>query len=380
MDWEERAAKLAAEVTDPVSRWHGPVATTPRHELVPRWWEREGGGRWVLRDGASDPDGWLSAAYSDTSLITSVGGLHADHAQDGDRPNGLPTSSATLPSLVVRFLRHARIAVGLDLLDLGTGAGGLASYAARRLGSQHVTSLDVDGYLTEAAAGRLARMGLHPRFIAMDATRAIPGTYDRIIATVALEPGPGLVPVLRALRPGGRLVTTLANTSLILTAWKNEDGGATGQVERDWAGFMKTRHGADYAPGLNSLLGHAREAEGEDVSVGRYPVLDVASAWELRSMLEVTSPGIEVDYEARGRHRTAYLVHADGSWARASAEWLDAPEVHQGGPRRLWGELERIRNRLNAEGGLPLYGSRLEITPDGVCHLSRGRWTASLGA
>lgn len=333
----------------------------------------------MLRDGPSDPDAWLAAAYSDTSLVTSVGGLHADHAYDDDTAHGLPTSSATLPSLVIRFLRHARLAQGLDLLDLGTGAGGLTSYAARRLGSRHVTSLDVDRYLTEAAAARLARLGLHPQFFALDATRAIPGSYDRIVATVALEPGAGLVPVLRALRPGGRLVTTLANTSLVLTAWKTEDGNATGQVERDWAGFMRTRHGADHSPGLEDLLTQAKEAEGDEVSMGRYPVLNVASAWELRSMLEVTTPGVELAYEEIGRRRTTYMAHADGSWARASAEWLDAPEVHQGGPRRLWSQLERIRNRLNAEGALPLYGSRLEITPDGVCHLSRGKWSATLG-
>ncbi|MGW0819953.1 methyltransferase domain-containing protein [Streptomyces sp. NPDC002845] len=378
MEWEKHAARLADEVTDPVSRWRDPVASTPRHDLVPRWWERAEGG-WVLRDGRSDPEGWLVAAYSDTSLVTRVGGLHADHARDDDRPCGLPTSSSTLPSLVVRFLRHARLAEGLDLLDLGTGAGGLAAYAARRLGSRHVTSLDVDRYLTDAASGRLAHMGLHPQFVAMDATRSIPGLYDRIVATVALEPGQGLVPVLGALRPGGRLVTTLANTSLILTAWKTEDGGAVGQIERDWAGFMKTRHGTDYVPGLGDLLAHAREAEGTEVAVGWYPVLDVASAWELRSMLEITTPGVELDYEEHGRRRTAYMVHADGSWARASAERLDPPEVHQGGPRRLWSQLERIRNRLNAEGGLPLYGSRVEVTPDGVCHLSRGKWTATLG-
>jgi hypothetical protein len=248
------------------------------------------------------------------------------------------------------------------------------------LGSGHVASLDVDRYLTEAAAGRLASMGLHPQFFTMDTTRAIPGSYDRIIATVAMEPGEGLVPVLGALRPGGRLVTTLANTSLILTAWKTEDGGALGQIERDWAGFMKTRHGVDYSPGLEALMAYAREAEGEEVISGRYPVLDLASAWELRSMLEVTTPGVEVDYRQNGRRRTACLVHEDGSWARATAEGLDGPEVHQGGPRRLWSQLERIRNRLYAEGGLPLYGSHLKITPDGICHLSRGKWTATLGA
>ncbi|WP_369265215.1 methyltransferase domain-containing protein [Streptomyces sp. R35] len=378
MDWEEHAARLADEVTDRVSRWREPVAAVPRHELVPRWWQQVAG-EWVLRDGPCDLEAWLAAAYCDTSLVTSIGALHADHALGDEKPTGLPTSSATLPSLVVRFLRHARLTQGLDLLDLGTGAGGLAAYAAQRLGSRHVTSVDVDPYLTDAAAGRLARMGLYPQFFAMDATRAIPGTYDRIIATVALEPGRGLVPVLRALRPGGRLVTTLANTSLILTAWKAENGGAVGQVERDWAGFMKTRHSTDYTPGPDALLAHARQAEGDEVTAGRYPVLDVSAAWELRSMLEVTTPGVELHYEENGRRRTACLVHTDGSWARATAEWLAPPEVHQGGPRRLWNELERIRNRLNAEGQLPLYGSRLEITPDGVCHLSRGKWTASLG-
>ncbi|MFJ8141233.1 hypothetical protein [Streptomyces sp. NPDC096013] len=54
------------------------------------------------------------------------------------------------------------------------------------------------------------------------------------------------------------------------------------------------------------------------------------------------------------------------------------PEVHQGSSRRLGDQLERIRNRLNAEGCLPLYGSTVEITPDGVCRLSRGKWSATL--
>lgn len=96
-------------------------------------------------------------------------------------------------------------------------------------------------------------------------------------------------------------------------------------------------------------------------------------------MLEVTTPGVEVGYETSGRERTAYLVHPDGSWARASAEWTDPPEVVQSGPRKLWGALERIRNRLNAEGSLPLLGAGVRITPEGVLHLSRGKWRASLG-
>ncbi|HEY8977998.1 MAG TPA: methyltransferase domain-containing protein [Streptomyces sp.] len=378
MDWERKANALASQVTDPDSRWLASVAHTPRHELVPRWWETDDQGRWVLRVGASDPDAWLEAAYADRSLVTRVGALHADRASLDDRPEGAPTSSATMPGLVVQMLRHGRLGDGLSLLDLGTGAGGLAAYACHRLGDHCVTSLDVDPHLVSTARERLASMGHRPKMITADATQWVPGSYDRIVATVALPPGPGLRPVVGALEPGGRIVTTLARTCLLVTGWKERSGDVVGRIERDMAGFMLTRSGDDYPPGLDDLFTLAREADG-DVSTGRYPVVDVANAWELWSMLEVIVPGTECAYETNERLRTAFLVHPDGSWARASAEGIDPPEVHQGGPQRLWDRLERIRNRLNADGSLPLLGANVRITPDGVCHLSRGHFQTSLG-
>ncbi|QNP70644.1 methyltransferase domain-containing protein [Streptomyces roseirectus] len=380
MDWEEHASRLASHVTDPDSRWVGAVAHTPRHELVPRWWERAGE-KWQLRDGPSDHAAWMRAAYADRSLIIRVGSLHADRAHPGDQPQGRTTSSATLPTLVVRMLRHGRLGDGLSLLDLGTGAGGLAAYACHRLGDHCVTSLDIDPYLVSVAGKRLARMGHHPKMVTADATEWVPGTYDRIVATVALSPGPGLRAVVGALEPGGRLVTTLARTCLLVTGWKDRSGDVVGRVERDMAGFMSTRSGSDFPPAQTELFALARDAEGEHRSSGRYPVVDIENAWELRSMLEVTTPGVEIDYRSDGDSRTAYLIHPDGSWARASAERLDdPPEVHQSGPQRLWDALERIRFQLNTEGSLPLLGANLRITPDGVCHLSRGRWQTSLGA
>ncbi|MFI8906135.1 methyltransferase domain-containing protein [Streptomyces albidoflavus] len=377
-NWQPCAQALSTRILDSDSRWLTPVAETARHRLVPRWWDRDAEGQWVLRDGSADPDSWLENAYADRSLITSVAGLHADHATLGDRPHGLPTSSATLPSLVVRMLRHARIGDGLSLLDLGTGAGGLTAYACHRLGEQHVTSLDVDPYLVSAATKRLAAMGHHPRMVTADATEHVPGAYDRIVCTVALPPGAGLASVIRALKPGGRIATTLANTTLIVTGWKNESGEVVGQVERDMAGFMLTRSAGDYPPANADLFHLARTGEG-DVSKGRYPVVDVNEAWELRSMLEITTPGVEIGFESSDRMRTTTLIHPDGSWARATAEWTDPPEVHQGGPQRLWQALERIRNRLNTLGSLPLLGAKAVITTDGAVHLSRGRWQAAIG-
>ncbi len=252
--------------------------------------------------------------------MTRVGGLHADHAMPGDRCEGVPTSSATLPSLVVRMLRHGRLGAGLSLLDLGTGAGGLAAYASCRIGERYLTSVDVDAYLTSAAASRLAGLGLHPKFVTADATERVPGTYERIVSTVGLPAGPGLRPVLAALATGGRIATTLARTSLVITGWKQPDGDVVGRVERDTAGFMPARSGDEHPSVLPELFATARKSEGDETGTGRYPVLDVANAWELRSMLEVTTPGVELAYEQRDRTRSASLVHVDGSWARASAE------------------------------------------------------------
>lgn len=380
MDWDRQAIALADRVTHPDSRWLDIVSGVARHDLVPRWWEKDESGAWTLRVGTDDLKTWAKVAYGDRSVVTQVGARHADHAERDERPEGLPTSSATLPSLVVRMLRHGRIREGLRTLDLGTGAGGLTAYASLRIGDRNVTSLDIDPYLTYAARPRLAAMGLHPNFITADATDHIPGSYERAVSTVGLPAGPGLRPVLAALVTGGRLATTLGRTSLIVTGWKETNGDVVGVVERDTAGFMLTRSGDNYPPALSELLALAKGSEGDERTTGRYPVVDVANAWELSSMLEVTTPGVEHTYEQRDRHRTAYMVHADGSWARASAEWSDPPEVHQGGPRRLWTALERIRNRQAMEGSLPLLGAKVRITPNGVVHLSRGQWRASMGA
>ncbi|MGB9225782.1 hypothetical protein, partial [Mycobacterium sp.] len=38
VNWEPRAAQLAAAVTHPASRWRPAVTAVPRHLFIPRWW------------------------------------------------------------------------------------------------------------------------------------------------------------------------------------------------------------------------------------------------------------------------------------------------------------------------------------------------------
>jgi protein-L-isoaspartate O-methyltransferase len=325
MDWEPRARALARAVTDQHSRWHLPLASVPRHLFVPRWWE----GRRLV-DGPADEERWAEAAYSDKTLVTAIGGVHADHAGPEDSPAGLPTSSSTLPGLVVRMYRHARLYDGAEVLDVGTGSGYGCALLASRFGDAAVTSIDVDPYLTKAAAERLAAIGLAPRLVTGDASEQLPGRFDRIVSMTSVPVVPGSW--MEALRLGGRLVTALAGTMIIITAVKGDDGWATGQVEWDRAGFMAARSGPDYPPGDGGLLAEAEHGDGDQTGQGRYPVLDVRESWELRSVLEVTAPGISHRYrEGEDGTRTALMTHSDGSWARAVATGDEAPVVHQGG-------------------------------------------------
>lgn len=376
MDWQTHSRRLAADVVRPESHWYEPLATTPRHVFVPRWWSNSEGS-WELRDGAADPGAWMRAAYADRTLVTRIGPVHADHAEPGATvTEGKPTSSSTLPGLVVTMYRHAAIADDSRVL-VTTGTGYGTALLCQRLGDERVTSVDVDPYLVKVAAERLDSIGLRPYTAVVDITQHDLGQHDRIVSTVSVRAVPASW--LAALRPGGRLVTTIAGTGLILIADKTEDGGAVGRIAPDAAGFMRTRHGDDYDDATAEVWRKAQWIDGEEVSTSRYPLLYVPDSWEVMSMLELMVPGIDHRIVQHGDERTVWMLHADGSWVRAYADgFLDSPTVYQGGPRRLWDELERVRNRLNREGGLPAYGARVTITPDGVTTLSRGAWSVTL--
>ncbi|MEU1193077.1 hypothetical protein [Streptomyces sp. NPDC005859] len=187
---------------------------------------------------------------------------------------------------------------------------------------------------------------------------------------------------LRVLRPGGRLVTTLAGTGLVLTADKDEDGGAAGRIEWDRGSFMASRTSDDCPPQLDALFKEVRERDGDDVTQSSFPVLDVMQAWEVWSMLFLTVPGVEhrngTDDDGDGGRMT-WMLHPDGSWARAHTQFGSrSTTVHQGGPRRLCTVLEAIRWRWIEHGELPVYGARVTVAPDGSTTLARGGWTVML--
>jgi protein-L-isoaspartate O-methyltransferase len=376
-DWTEAARKLAAQVTSSAPEWHDAVACTPRHELVPVWWSRIRNSptfEWELvAPDVNDP--WAST-YSDETLVTRVGAMHADLAGPEDHAFGAPTSSSTLPGLIVRMLHLLNPEPGQQVLDIGTGSGYSAALLAHRLGDDLVTSIDVDAYLVKTARDRLEGFGRRPRMVVADATGELPeGEYDRMIATVSVRPVPRSW--LAALRPGGRIVTTIAQTSLLVSAELERGLVARGSVQADPASFMRTRSGANYPARLDTVYADARDADGDEVRDLRGPVPNLWADWELRALYELDSADIEnrsaTDEDGK---EIVWLLAGDGSWARAE----DATgKVHQSGARRLWDDLERVRAKWEEAGRFALHDLTVEFTPETTSVTSPdGHWTIHL--
>jgi protein-L-isoaspartate O-methyltransferase len=364
--WVDAAKALADKVTADAHEWHDAVSATPRHVLLPRWWRRiphSPAEEWELVGHDLDPTDRIRAVYTDETLVTRVGPLHADHARPEERATGSPTSSSTLSGLIVSMLHMLDAKPGQDVLDVGTGSGYSAALMGHRIGDDQVTSVDVDPYLVQVARERLAMFGRSPRLEVTDATGKLPGSvYDRIMATVSVRQVPDSW--LRALRPGGRIVTTIAHTALLVSADMGPDGVATGSVHPDPATFMETRQDTDYPPKLNELFAMARENEGEDVRRPDGPVPDLWQEWPLRYLFELDTPGVETR-AARfpDARRVLWLLGPDGSWARAE----DGPDpvVHQSGPRRLWDALEGVRRKWEEGNRFSLHSLRARLTPEG---------------
>ena len=99
--------------------------------------------------------------YSDQTLITKVAQLPHSRAL---RPGAYPmfTSSSTLPSLVLTMLEALDVTETCRVLEIGTGSGYNAALLCERLGSDQVTTVDIDPELVDLARERLAANGYTP--------------------------------------------------------------------------------------------------------------------------------------------------------------------------------------------------------------------------
>ncbi len=225
--------------------WRASFEAIPRHAFVPDliWRYGTSNGKWGLtpHHRVDDPDGWLSAAYQDDSVITQV--------DDGEPvgPDGtglLPTSSISMPTVVAVMLRALDVIDGQNVLEIGTGTGFNAALLAHRLGAHHITSVEIDPTVADAARRALDRAGYGGiTVITADGAQgfAAAAPYDRVLSTASCPRIP--YPWIAQTVPGGKVLTPWRNAYYdggLLSLTVATDGTATGRiVDRTW--FMQLR-------------------------------------------------------------------------------------------------------------------------------------------
>lgn len=319
------------------SRVAGAFLDIPRHPFVPVFYRRDGERfiPWRITDG--DSDEWLSAVYTDDSLITEVDGVHAELASP-DGLTGVPTSSSTAPSLMADMLDALDVNEGNEVYEAGAGSGYNAAMLCRLAGDKHVTTVDRSVTLTDMVRSRLWAVGFAPLVIHGDAARDFPpnATYDRIISTASVRRIPP--EWLKRLRPGGIMVVPIKGTlagGMLARLTKLPDGTAAGHILHSPAAFMPLRSGAE----VPAYVGDIRDGQRSDTELsGR--VLD---DWTFSFYAQLhMSPGLIRTYEQTddGLHVTTLHDPADGSTTRIKDVPGAPSTVISHGPRDLWAPIE----------------------------------------
>ncbi|MBP8533525.1 methyltransferase domain-containing protein [Streptomyces sp. MK37H] len=326
-------------LTDPA--WRAAFEEVPRHLFVPYYYEAgdaaaaaappgtrttragevgaEHGTVGYTRLWRDDPHPlrrarWLAGAYADAPLATRV--------RDGE----LITSSSQ-PSLMARMLQALQVRDGDRVLEIGAGTGYNAALLAHRLGDAHVTTLDLDPEITEAARNHLAAAGFRPAVVTGDGARGCPlhAPYDRIIATCAVASIPSAW--LGQCRPDALILTPLATGLIALRV--ADARHAEGHFLAIPAYFVPLRgsgpppqvptHGLPSRPLLDDSFRFLL-----NVAAGHLEPVEALALWE---------------HEGRpGRERYGVTVRGERQWA-----WLDDPEGAYGWPLGPPGRLEPFR-------------------------------------
>src|SRR5258708_11566811 len=127
------AAELESRGAIRSDAWRRAFETVPRHVLVPRFYDWEGGTRPPDEPvvAANDPRRWLPKVYSDTVLAIEV-----------DRKDGTITSSSSRPSMMAVFLEALDVRDRGSVLEIRTGSGHNAALLCERLASQLLATRD----------------------------------------------------------------------------------------------------------------------------------------------------------------------------------------------------------------------------------------------
>jgi protein-L-isoaspartate O-methyltransferase len=193
---------------------------------------------YVRIDRRTDAQSWRAAAEADCVLVTQW--------DDGTTtaPDGLPTCSASLPSLVNTMLDVTEVRYGHAVLEVGTGTGYTAALLKDRVGpAGRVVTVEVDPDLSASAQQRLEAAGVDVETVCADGLEGwrAGAPYDRIHVTCGIRRIPTAwldqCPAGVIMLPWG---TALSGGRDRVIALRVKDGVAVGRFGAE-VSFMKAR-------------------------------------------------------------------------------------------------------------------------------------------
>ncbi|GAA1456521.1 ATP-grasp peptide maturase system methyltransferase [Nocardiopsis exhalans] len=361
---DELRTQLVQSLTDqgylPDPHWRKAFEAVPRHVFVPGFYLRSeeeptdsaGVPVWEPVTERTDPQRWLSAAYSDQTLITQFDGREPDWANPEVRHGGVFSSSATLPSLVATMWDDAQIADGHSVLEIGTGTGYSTAVLCERVGSGNVISMEVDGDRLAQAHRALSECGHTPSLVEADGLFGWqPGSpFDRVVAACSMRHIPRAL--FNQTRAGGKILVTLSgwlggSARVLLTV--DGQGRGAGPLLAGTISFMPARLHAP--PGFGDPRQWARMVEAA-------PARPAVSAPERISGASVESflPRFLAQCAAPNaqsvilEESTLLVDVVSGSVALIEPAQGGGWQVLQTGPVRLWDRIESALETYDRAG------------------------------
>ncbi|MGC0382874.1 ATP-grasp peptide maturase system methyltransferase [Streptomyces sp. SAI-129] len=337
--------------------WLVAAGKVPRHAFVPGFYlpadapDAQGLTVWEPVTSKLDYGRWLAASYSDTTLITQFDGEETDWEQPVVRHGGAPTSSSTLPSLVLRMWSDADVVEGHTVLEIGTGTGYSTALACERLGSSHVTSVEVDAVRLEGAADALYGCGYTPTLARADGLYGYwpEAWFDRIVAACSFRSVPPAL--LRQTRPGGKVLLPLSgwlygNARALLTV--AGDGSAEGPLLPGTISFMSARrhaapaygNPADWVAGLHEERSRSARHAPERITAS------TEEAFHLRFLAQSAVPDAQMVTVDGVPHLIDVVSGSAATLTPDGGAW----SVREGGPLNLWSRIEDFIDAFDAAG------------------------------
>lgn len=157
------ADRLTEDGTLTEREWDSAVRAVPRELFVGTYFAPVAGSVPTLYRPVRQGDpGWLVGIYDDQTLVTQLDGRIGPEDTAGGTVPGIPSSSSTLPSVVLRMWQQLGAEAGHRVLEIGTGTGYSTALGAHRLGDADLTSIEYDPAVGAAAAAAIRTAGFSP--------------------------------------------------------------------------------------------------------------------------------------------------------------------------------------------------------------------------